>query len=295
MPLRPYACANCGHWQRHFAVPPACPVCSDVRNDLPDEGWDFRTPEELAPALTWHWREPQPGVHEVWTTPRFGLDSHGWIIEHEAGNVSFEAAPLYDDAALDGIARRGGLAMIASSHPHGYGALWQLQERFNAPVLVQREDLQWTKAFRVTHPYDDVLEIADGLTLHHTGGHYDGHAVLYDARRRALFAGDALKIDLDPSGRAAGISCHKAYHKQIPLTRDEARRYRDVISRLDFTSVYTPFECAPDVTTADAVALLDAVIAGPPFTTQCQSNIRELGHEPPLRLQYQRLHQTPSR
>ena len=191
MPLRPYACSNCGHWQKYFAVPPLCPVCSDVRNDLPDDGWDFRTPEQVAPTLTWHWREAAPGIHEFWTTPRFGLDSHGWLLTYPEGNVAFEAAPR---------------------------------------------------------------------------GHYDGHAVLHDAERRALFAGDALKVDFDADGTAARISCHKAYHKQIPLSRDEARRYRDVIARLDFDKVFTPFEYAPDTTTAAAVALLDEVIAGPPFT-----------------------------
>ncbi len=266
MPLKPYACSNCGHWQRYFAVPPLCPVCSDVRNDLPDDGWDFRTPEQIAPHLTWHWREAAPGIHEFWTTPRFGLDSHGWLLTYPDGNVAFEAAPLYNEAALQEIERLGGVRVLAASHPHGYGALWQLQERFQPDLLIQKDDLAWTKAFRVTLPYDERLEIRPGLVLHHTGGHYDGHAVLHDLPRRALFAGDALKVDFDPDGTAARISCHKAYHKQIPLSRDEARRYRDVIARLDFDKVFTPFEYAPDTTTAAAVALLDDVIAGPPFT-----------------------------
>ncbi len=266
MPLRPYACSNCGHWQRYFAVPPSCPVCSDVRNDLPDDGWEFCTPEQIESRLTWHWREVSPGIHEFWTTPRFGLDSHGWLLTYPDGNVAFEAAPLYNEAALQEIERLGGVRILASSHPHGYGALWQLQDRFRPELLIQKDDLQWTKAFRVTLPYDERLEIRPGLVLHHTGGHYDGHSVLHDSERAALFAGDALKVDFDPDGSPARISCHKAYHKQIPLSRGEAQRYRDVISQLHFTQVFTPFEYAPDTTTAAAVALLDEVIAGPPFT-----------------------------
>lgn len=267
MPLSPWACSNCGHWQKYFAVPPSCPVCSDVRNDLPDDGWDFRTPAQVEAALTWHWREVTPGIHEFWTTPRFGLDSHGWLLTYPDGNVAFEAAPHYSEAALAEIERLGGIRILAASHPHGYGALYQLQERFRPEaLLIQRDDLNWTKAFRVTWPYDESFVIRPGLTLHHTGGHYDGHAVLHDAQRRALFAGDALKVDFDADGTAAGLSTHKAYHKQIPLSRDEAMRYRDVISTLDFDQVFTPFEYAPNTTTADAVALLDQVIAGPPFT-----------------------------
>ena len=266
MPLSPYACSNCGHWQRYFAVPPACPVCSDVRNDLPDDGWDFVTPEALAPRLTWHWREATPGIHEFWTTPRFGLDSHGWLLTHPDGNLAFEAAPLYDEASLARVEALGGVRWLAASHPHGYGALWQLQDRFAPELLIQRQDLQWTKAFRVTLPYDERHEIRPGWVLHHTGGHYEGHAVLHDAERRALFAGDALKIDFDHAGHASGISCHKAYHKQIPLSRREAERYREVIGALDFTAVFTPFEYATGISTAAARTLLDRVIEGPPFT-----------------------------
>ena len=40
MPLSHWACANCGFWQLHFA-PPDCPCCTDVRNDLPEDGWRF--------------------------------------------------------------------------------------------------------------------------------------------------------------------------------------------------------------------------------------------------------------
>ena len=262
MPLSPFACSNCGHWQMYFAVPPHCPICSDVRNDLPEDGWDFRTPQQLAPTLQHHRREVIPGVWEFWTTPRFGLDSHGWLLLEPDGNVAFEAAPFYDADSLDAIERLGGIAVLAASHPHGYGALWQLQQRFSPPLLIQKEDLQWTKAFRVTHPWDERHEIRPGLVLHHTGGHYEGHAVLHDARRGAVFVGDALKLDLDPSGRAIALSCHKAYHKQIPLSPDEARRYRAVFEPLDFDTVFTPFECAVGVPKAAVLELLDRMIDG---------------------------------
>ena len=40
MPLTYWACGNCGFWQRHFQ-PSDCPVCVDVRNELPADGWRF--------------------------------------------------------------------------------------------------------------------------------------------------------------------------------------------------------------------------------------------------------------
>ena len=68
MPLSPYSCTNCGHWQRYFAPPPDCPICSDVRNDLPEDGWEFLTPAQVLPKLTHHWREVMPGLWEFWST-----------------------------------------------------------------------------------------------------------------------------------------------------------------------------------------------------------------------------------
>ena len=79
-------------------------------------------------------------------------------------------------------------------------------------------------------------------------------------------AATRLKIDFGADGRSTGLSCHKAYHKQIPLSREEAKRYRAVFEKLDFTTVFTPFDFATDTSTAAALALFDAVIAGPPFT-----------------------------
>jgi len=266
MALSPFACSNCGHWQFYFATPPNCPICSDVRNDLPEDGWDFRTPADLAPMLSHHSREVIPGIREFWSTPRFGLDSHGWLLIEPEGNVAFEAAPFYDQDSLDTIAELGGIRVLAASHPHGYGALWQLQERFSPDLLIQKEDLQWTKAFRVTQPWDEQHEIRPGLTLHHTGGHYEGHSILHDATRGAVFVGDALKLDFDAAGRLAALSSHKAYHKQIPLSPNEASRYRHVFEAIDFDTVFTPFDYATDVPKAAVLELLDRIVAGPGST-----------------------------
>ena len=265
MPLAPYACSNCGFWQRWFAVPPQCPVCVDVRNGLPEDGWDFVGAEEVDARLACSWSEVAPGVVEFAAAPRFGLDSRGWLLLREEGNVAFEGAPWYSDAALDHVESLGGVAVASASHPHGYGALWRLQDRFGPEVVVHKDDLAWTKAFRVTHPFDDVLELAPGLTLHHTGGHFAGHAVLHDRERKALFSGDALKFDRDAAGRATAVSTHMAYHARIPMSHGDVRRYRQVMAPLDFARVFTPFEHVRDATTRDALALFDAQLAGKPF------------------------------
>ncbi len=148
---------------------------------------------------------------------------------------------------------------------HAYGALWRLQERFEPEVCIQREDLRWTGAFRATWPFDDRAEPASGIALLHVGGHFEGQSVLYDAPRRTLFAGDALKFHFEGGqGRLTGISCHKAFNNRIPLSHAEIRKYREVLAPLDFDQVFTTFEHAP-AGRDDALRLFDAQLAGRPF------------------------------
>jgi hypothetical protein len=264
--LPAYACTNCGHWQRWFASgpPPACPVCTDVRNALPADGFEFRTAKEVGDLLTSSWRPAADGVTQFSCSPDFGLAGSGWLIDTADGLVAFEAAPYYDAAALAEIRSRGGLVSLGSSHVHGYGALWQLQDEFDpATVFVGVDDLQWTKAFVVTWPADEVFPVAPGLTMHRTGGHFPGHSVLHDEARGHLFCGDSLKVDLGPDGEALALSAHKAFHAQIPLSHGELRHYRSVVEPLQFSRVFTPFETAA-VSTSQVLALIDRLLSGRP-------------------------------
>jgi len=105
MPLKPYACSNCGHWQKYFAPPPDCPVCTDTRNDLPHDGWHFRPAEEVRGMLRGHWRRLERDMVAFSTSPPFGLNGTGWLLLHPDGNVAFEAAPFYTDDMLAEIER----------------------------------------------------------------------------------------------------------------------------------------------------------------------------------------------
>jgi glyoxylase-like metal-dependent hydrolase (beta-lactamase superfamily II) len=265
MPLSLFACANCGFWQRHFA-PAACPVCEDVRNDLPEDGWRFLPEGDVSAAHAGEWRWVRDDMLAFTTTPALGLAGTGWLlIDPEHGNTAFEAAPWYSPTMLDEIARLGGIRHLSCSHVHGMGALWQLQEAFAPEVVaINVHDLQLTKAFRVTHPYDQSLELTPALTLHRTGGHYAGQAALHDSSRRLLFCGDMFKVEQDAGGRATAISSHWAFHKSIPLTPAQLRCYREVVAALEFDGIVTPFEYAPDVGRTTALAALDSAFAGPP-------------------------------
>ncbi len=262
MSLPFFVCTNCGFWQQHFAQPLGCPVCEDVRHTPPDDGYTFLTPNTVAKTHHTMWHAVARDVIMFSTTPQLGIGPVSYLIRQPEGNILFEGTAWYSNDALGYIELLGGVRWIAASHPHAYGGLWRVQDCLEAELAIQVHDLQWTNAMRVTWPWDDRLELAPGVELLHTGGHFPGHAVLFDRERRTLFAGDALKFHYDHD-QLTGISCHKAFNRQVPLSHVEIRRYRDVIGELDFDHVFTSFEDAP-VDRGTVLRLFDTRLRGRP-------------------------------
>ena len=261
MPLTHYTCTNCGFWQYYFAAPPDCPVCCDVRNDLPENGWEFTSAAQMSERerggeVVCDWREIDDGIWMFSNKQPLGIGSSGYLIVRETGNIAFESPGWWTRKAFEKLDELGGVKFVSASHPHGFGAIHQLGQHFpDATIAFQREAVQFTKAMTVNLVFDDVLAIDAAATLHHVGGHYEGQTVLYYEPRKILFCGDALKFELDAHGATVGLSCHKAFHKQIPLSKKEIENYLRVIGELDFTQACTPFEHAADTKTADAVRL----------------------------------------
>jgi hypothetical protein len=264
--LPAFLCDNCGFWQRHFARPPSCPLCHDARHVVPQDGWRFWTEREARERFPCHWAELEPGVWRFWNDPISGIGPSGYLVRTDGGNMVFEGCGVWSEAALEQVETLGGVQVLSASHPHSYGALWQIQDRFDPELALHPSDFAWTSALRVSWPFDQSLEPLPGLSLHLTAGHFAGHSVLHDARRRILFCGDALKFEPDPADprRALAISAHKAYVRGVPLTPDELRRYRAVFAELDFVQTWTPFEQAANSGRDEALALIDGMLATRP-------------------------------
>ena len=242
--LPPYVCRNCGFWQRNLSKPLDCPICKDFRHILPLSEWSFYDFREASEAFPMDWEEMLPGLWHFWNDPVDGIGSHAYLLQREQGNVVFEGATVYSAQALEHMTCLGGVRFASASHPHTYGALWQLQDHFDANIALHKDDLNWTNAFRVTHPFDGKLEFSSELRLLHAGVHFAGQAFLVDDERRLIFCGDAMKFDLEEKQpqTALAISCHKSFVRSIPLTPDEIACYRAVFRQYKFDKIYSPFE-----------------------------------------------------
>lgn len=238
---------------------------------LPEGGFEFRSPEEVDGGVECSWEPIGEGIWRCVAEPKLGIGPSGYLVETGFGNVAFEGAGWYSDAALDRVEALGGVVYLAASHPHAYGALWRLQERFGARLAVGVEDLPWTGAFPSGPelPFGERLALGPGVELLKTGGHFDGHSVLYLRDRGVLFCGDALKFELDEldGSTAHAVSCHKGFVRRIPLTHEEIRRYKAVFEPLEFGTTITTFEAVTNAGRNEALKLFDTLLAEDPPTT----------------------------
>ncbi len=116
-------------------------MCLDARHVVPQDGWRFRSAAEAQAAFPCHWQELEPGVWRFWNEPVSGIGPSAYLIQTEAGNMGFEGCPVFSEAALDQIERLGGMQVLSASHPHSYGALVQLQDRFDPELCLPAADL----------------------------------------------------------------------------------------------------------------------------------------------------------
>ena len=127
-----YVCVRCGVQYAATVGPPArCDICEDEREAVYWEGQRWTTPADLRCD---HQNVIQPletdliGIH---TEPHFAIGQQSLLIRTPEGNVLWDCVSLIDEATIVAIQAAGGLAAIASSHPHFYGALVEWSQAFD--------------------------------------------------------------------------------------------------------------------------------------------------------------------
>ncbi len=132
------------------------------------------------------------------------------------------------------------MSILAASHPHGYGALWRSRRLCRRQLLVHKDDLEHTKAFRVDRPIDDreVLEM-QRATLPPGGALRRASTPSTTPKRNCCSPEMRSRLTL-MSTRCPALSCHKGYHYQrLPLTRDELLHYQQVFPTFNFEHMPT--------------------------------------------------------
>lgn len=236
-----FICVTCGTQFAATDTPPAnCPICDDERQYIGHDGQRWTALVELRAARHNEFREVEPGLLGIGTTPSFAIGQRALLVETPGGNILWDCLSLLDDATIAAVRARGGIAAIAISHPHYYAAMIEWAHAFDAPIYLHADERRWVMrpdpAVRFWE--GETHALGDGATLIRCGGHYAGGQVLHwsagAAGAGALLTGDIIQVVSD----RRYVSFMYSYPNLIPLPATAIRRIVRAVAPYRYARIY---------------------------------------------------------
>lgn len=238
-----WICRTCAVEHPDTPEPAAtCAVCSDDRQYVRPSGQRWTTmPELVEEGHHGSVDEVEPGLHGISVTPGVGIGQRALLVRTPAGNLLWDPTGYLDEDLVAAVRKVGGVAAVASSHPHMFGAQVAWAEHFDAPVWVQAADRGWVQRddSRI-RTWDDAFEVLPGVTLHRIGGHFPGSAVAHLTGadgRSVLLTGDTVAGTPDEHW----VSFLRSFPNKVPLSAAVVRRVGDRVLALDPERLYDNF------------------------------------------------------
>ncbi|ALN93906.1 MBL fold metallo-hydrolase [Lysobacter gummosus] len=234
-------CETCGTQFAESSVPPAqCPICEDERQYVGWNGQRWTTHESLALRYTLKF-EDDGGVLGIGLSPDFAINQRMVYLQTGAGNILWESLALVTDEAVAALRARGGVDLIAISHPHFYASMVEWSQALGGvPIYVHEADREWVQRPSPLIRYwsGDELVLSDDVSLIRCGGHFTGSTALHwrrgGERGDALFPGDALQVVSD----RRHVTFMYSYPNYIPMKPADVRAMRERVARYAFEDVY---------------------------------------------------------
>ncbi|QNK81902.1 hydrolase [Nakamurella sp. PAMC28650] len=240
-----WICSACGVEHANMARPPArCAICTDERQYVPTGGQQWTSIREMTGRFAGSFTEIEPELSAVQVSPSIGIGQRGLLLRSPAGNVLWEPPAYLDQQMIDAARELGGVAAIASSHPHLVGCSVTWSKAFDGvPIYYAESDRRW-----IRRPDDQIRlwsgrqQVLPGVELVQCGGHFPGSAVLHWAEgaggRGVLFVGDTLMVNADRTT----VSFMRSYPNLIPLPERLVRQIADTVGELEFDRIYGAFD-----------------------------------------------------
>jgi glyoxylase-like metal-dependent hydrolase (beta-lactamase superfamily II) len=238
-----FICSACGTQYPPSEAPPAhCPVCEDERQYLLPEGQSWTTLERLRISHHNGFRQYEPGLIGIGTTPRFAIGQRALLVCTPQGNILWDCISLIDDATVTLINGLGGLRAIAISHPHFYTTLVDWSRAFgDVPVHLHADDAKWVRQPDpcIRFWQGERFELLKGVTLVRGGGHFPGGAMLHWAAgaqgKGVVCSADIAIVNLDRKS----FSFMRSIPNFIPLSEKGVRAVAAALMPLAFDRVYS--------------------------------------------------------
>ncbi|KHO20110.1 hydrolase [Mycolicibacterium setense] len=238
-----WICTGCGVEHPDSATEPAesCVLTSEdvsieERGDLPPHG-TWTTLDDLA-AQAHHTEhlDHGRGVHSLRRVPRFAIGHRSFLVQTAHGNLLWDSPSYLDDKIIGIVDGLGGVAAVAASHPHMFGAQLSWSRAFGeVPVYVNALDAEWLPSpDPLIELWDETSEPLPGLRLIHVGGHMRGSSVALTADG-TLLVGDTISGGLARNW----VSFQRNFPKHIPLSAAVVRRIVDRLDEYDYDRLYT--------------------------------------------------------
>ena len=233
-------CATCGTQYGVPSAPLDCRICRDERQYVGWSGQHWTTLAELASDHTVR-IEDDCGLPALGISPSFAIDQRALLLSTQQHRIMWECIALVTPEAVTAIQARGGVDVIAISHPHFYSAMVEWSEALGGvPILVHEADSQWIcrDSPHIERWHGDAYQICPGVSLIRCGGHFPGSTALHwhDAMRPggALFPGDALQVVFD----RRHVTFMYSYPNYIPLHPDYVRILHQRLAPYEFADVF---------------------------------------------------------
>jgi hypothetical protein len=240
-----FICAACGtQFAPSEAPPQSCTICQDDRQFVPADGQRWTTLDALGNSHVNGYREYEPGLIGIGTSPRFAIGQRALLLCTPYGNVLWDCVALLDRATVTLINGLGGLSAIGISHPHFYTTMVEWSSAFGAvPIYLHAADRQWImRPDPALHLWKgETLALFEGITLIHCGGHFPGGSVLHWANgaggRGVLCASDIAMVAMD----RASVSFMHSYPNLVPLSARQVTAIATALEPFEFDRIYGIF------------------------------------------------------
>ena len=179
--------------------------------------------------------ELEPDLYGLSSIPKVGIGQRAMLLRTPEGNLLWDPTGYVDEQAATAVQDLGGVAVIATSHPHMFGAQTSWSRMLGGPpVLVNEADRHWVQredpSIRVWSGEEEVLP---GVTLRTIGGHFPGSAVVH-WDRGVVLSGDTVF----PGPSQRWVTFQRSFPNDIPLSAAVVRRVADRVCERPFDRMY---------------------------------------------------------
>ena len=240
-----HLCETCGtQYADSPEPPPHCGICEDERQYVGWQGQRWTTHEALAKRFALRLGVDE-GLLGIALPAEFGIPQRALLLPTDAGNILWECLSLVTPEAVAELKARGGVDLIAISHPHFYSAMVEWSEALGrVPIVLHEADREWVMrpAPQIKFWQGDFNRLSDAVTLIRCGGHFTGSTALHWANGPmngpmpggALFPGGALQVASDR--RHVGFMY--SYPNYIPMKPSDVRAMRERLAPFAFEQVF---------------------------------------------------------